>query len=255
MASEYVLITKQKLQSMEKDVNNASSSPGSVSTSTTDVTHTTSNESTASMSKHNSPPSSSLLLSSESDSRLTSHSKDHRKRTANLNATTSDQFGSHCFDNNGMFPDSDTNCSDDHHEDLYSVADIVETFDNEDVAYIEPLLKSITDTNKKKNILSWNEQTGEIVFNNETIVGSNILALLSDTVMGNLNPTGKMHFLRGLREINVSPTLIRDKKTRALLSAIDGNRIQKAKRSKLDYHMQDENEDETINDDSDWLIW
>ena len=113
---------------------------------------------------------------------------------------------SHLMDHNS--PPPMDYCSDDDHipdDDStdnpdYNIDDILQGLNSAEFKYVQPILALMVEN---LDILSWNENMGEIIFKNNTVKDSNVIELLKDTLTDNLHPVGKMEFYRGLVDINV----------------------------------------------------
>ena len=123
--------------------------------------------------------------------------------------------------------DDDTDDTDGDND--YDVADILQSFTSSELPYIRPILKLMED---QPLVLDWNKQTGEIVFQGEDVTHSNIVELLKDTLTAKLHPTGKMEFYRGLDIMGVKLSTVKHPKNKALLAVIKGDRDVKLKQSK-----------------------
>ena len=75
-----------------------------------------------------------------------------------------------------------------------------------------------------KTFLNWDKDTGEIIFENKLISGSNIVELLKDSLSGGLHPKGKMEFYLGLGMINLKAKYIKDGRNKYLLKINSRNR-------------------------------
>ena len=106
--------------------------------------------------------------------------------------------------------------------------DILQGFNSAEFKYVQPILALMMENH---DIVSWNENTGEIIFKSNTVEGSNVIELLKDTLTDNLHPVGKMEFYRGLVDINVKNRYIKHPKNITLLIAfMDKNRKVSSKR-------------------------
>ena len=106
--------------------------------------------------------------------------------------------------------------------DEYGIMEIKEMFDDpSDWTYIEPILEKLE---RYEDILNWDKDTGEIIFENKLISGSNIVELLKDSLSGGLHPKGKTEFYLGLGMINLKAKYIKDGKNKYLLKINSRNR-------------------------------
>ena len=87
--------------------------------------------------------------------------------------------------------------------------------------YIKPILEKLE---RYEDILNWDKDTGEIIFENKLISGSNIVELLKDSLSGGLHPKGKMEFYLGLGMINLKAKYIKDRRNKYLLKINSRNR-------------------------------
>ena len=111
---------------------------------------------------------------------------------------------------------SDTNS--DNGDDDYDTTDVLESFNSSKVKCMHPIL-SLMEQNA--DIL---KKTGEIVFHNKNIIGSNIIELLKDMFIANLHPVGKLEFYRGLDLLKVKLTCVKHPKNKALLTIMKGEK-------------------------------
>ena len=144
----------------------------------------------------------------------------------------------YCSDDDRI-PDDDSTGNPD-----YKYDDILQGFNSVKFKYVQPILALMVEN---PDVLPWNENTGEIIFKNNTVKDSNVIELLKDTLTDNLHPVGKMEFYRGLVDINVKNRYIKHPKNKALLIAfIDKNRKvsnkRKVKRLKP-------------NETKEWIVW
>ena len=102
-----------------------------------------------------------------------------------------------------------------------TTSDILQSFNSSELKYIQPI---IDEMQRHGDILTWDKQTGEVIFKLENISGSNIIELLKDTLTATLHPTGKMEFCRGLDMINIQPKYLKHSKNKALLNILRGKK-------------------------------
>ena len=106
--------------------------------------------------------------------------------------------------------------------DEYGIMEIKEMFDDpSDWTYVEQILEKLE---RYEDILNWDKDTGEILFQNKLISGSNIVELLKDSLSGGLHPKGKTNFYLGLGMINLKAKHIKDAKNKYLLQINSRNR-------------------------------
>ena len=98
--------------------------------------------------------------------------------------------------------------------DEYDIDDVKEMFDSCDLVYVEPILEKLE---RYEDILNWDKETGEILFQKKLILGSNIVELLRDSLSGGLYPKGKIDFYLGLGLINLKAKYIKNVKNKHLL--------------------------------------
>ena len=97
--------------------------------------------------------------------------------------------------------------------DEYGIMEIKEMFDDpSDWTYVEPILEKLE---RNKDILNWEKDTGEIIFENK---------LISGTLSGGLYPKGKTEFYLGLGMINLKAKYIKDGRNKYLLKINSRNR-------------------------------
>ena len=106
--------------------------------------------------------------------------------------------------------------------DEYGIMEIKEMFDDpSDWTYIEPILEKLE---RYEDILNWDKDTGEILFQNKLILGSNIVELLKDSLSRGLHPKGKTEFYLGPFMINLKAKYIKDGRNKYLLKINSRNR-------------------------------
>lgn len=155
----------------------------------------------------------------------------------------------------GVDDDDDTAADDDDDTDGdndYDVADILQSFTTSELPYIRPILKLMED---QPLVLDWDKQTGEIVFQGEDVTHSNIVELLKDTLTAKLHPTGKMEFYRGLDIMGVKLSTVKHPKNKALLAVIKGDRDVKLKQSKRKVKRLRPTKSESIPVESNKKVW
>ena len=114
---------------------------------------------------------------------------------------------------------SDTNS--DNGDDDFDTTDVLESFNSSKVKCMHPIL-SLMEQNA--DILAWNKKTGEIVFHDKNIIGSNVIELLKDMFTANLHPVGEMECYRGLDLLKVKLTCVKHPKNKALLTIMKGEK-------------------------------
>ena len=108
------------------------------------------------------------------------------------------------------------------HYDEYGIMEIKEMFDDlSDWTYVEPILEKLE---RYEDILNWDKDTGEILFQNKLILGSNIVELLKNSLSRGLHPKGKTDFYLGLGMINLKAKYIKDAQNKYLLQINSRNR-------------------------------
>ena len=101
--------------------------------------------------------------------------------------------------------------------DDYTTSDILQSFNSSELKYVQPIMDEME---RHGDILTWDKQTGEILFQLKKISDSNIIELLKDTLTASLHPTGKMEFYRGLDMMNIQTKYIKHSKNKALLNIL-----------------------------------
>ena len=89
------------------------------------------------------------------------------------------------------------------------------------IGHIEPILEKLE---RYEDILNWDKDTGEIIFENKLILGSNIVEFLKDSLSGGLHPKGKTEFYLGLGMINLKAKYIKDGRNKYMLKINSRNR-------------------------------
>ena len=102
----------------------------------------------------------------------------------------------------------------------YDVSDVLESFNSTKLKYVQPI---ITLMESNTDVLTWNRQTGEIVFLKQLVQDSNVIELLKDTLTANLHPVRKMEFYRGLDMLKVKLSCIKHPKNKGLLTILKGD--------------------------------
>ena len=248
MASEYVLIPKNKYQQLQKDALQDSQVES-------DSQHKTSSSSSSS----SSPPPAAAAAAAAATSKQSGDKVSDRNGTPNSTDDDDDKDASAAntaadsstrsklqyarrtsplpphkeepYDevlDMGEIANSDDSGDTDGDDD-YDVADILQSFTSSELPHVQPILK-LMETNAK--IMTWEHTTGEIVFQGKTVENSNVVELLKDTLNASMHPVGKMEFYRGLDLMNVKVSTIKHPKNKALLSVIKGDRPIKLKQSK-----------------------
>ena len=115
-------------------------------------------------------------------------------------------------------------------EEEYDTYDILASFKKDELLYIQPLVHLI---DKKDGVLTWDAKTGEIIFQHKHIPDSNIIELLKDTLAGDLHPTGKMEFLRGLEMLNVNLKTLKHPKIKSLIEILSDKKSRNSVSKKL----------------------
>ena len=82
----------------------------------------------------------------------------------------------------------------------WNVDDIISTFEVNDLEFLSPILWIM---NQPQEIMTWDEKSGEIVYMQHRIRGSNIIKLLKTTCAGQMNALGIVQFCRRLIILNV----------------------------------------------------
>ena len=221
MVAEYVLIPRHKYQQLEKESNfpkDTSSGVDSVTMENNSKIITTTDD------DGSTPPPNSNTESNQLDER----------NYANLDVS----------DDSMSLDEYDSN-------DDYATSDILQSFNSSELKYVQPIMDEME---RHGDILTWDKQTGEILFKLKKILDSNIIELLKDTLTVSLHPTEKMEFYRGLDMLNIRPKYIKHSKNKALLNILRGKKkitetknivIQtKIKRMKLN-----------TNNNSRWISW
>ena len=221
MAAEYVLIPRHKYEQLEKESN----SPKDTSSGVDSVTMENNSKITTTADDDGStPPPNSNTESNQLD----------KRNDTNLDVSD-DSMSPNEYDSN----------------DDYATSDILQSFNSSELKYVQPIMDEME---RHGDILTWDKQTGEILFQLKKISDSNIIELLKDTLTASLHPTGKMEFYRGLDMLNIQTKYIKHSKNKALLNILRGKkkitetknivRKTKIKRIKLN-----------TNNNSRWISW
>ena len=221
MAAEYVLIPRHKYEQLEKESN----SPKDTSSGLDSVTMENNSKITTTADDDGStPPPNSNTESNQLD----------KRNDTNLDVSD-DSMSPNEYDSN----------------DDYATSDILQSFNSSELKYVQPIMDEME---RHGDILTWDKQTGEILFQLKKISDSNIIELLKDTLTASLHPTGKMEFYRGLDMMNIQTKYIKHSKNKALLNILRGKkkitetknivRKTKIKRIKLN-----------TNNNSRWISW
>ena len=221
MAAEYVLIPRHKYEQLEKESN----SPKDTSSGVDSVTM-------------------------ENNSKIITTTDDDGSTPPPNSNTESNQLDERNYANLDI---SDDSMSPDEHDsnDDYATSDILQSFNSSELKYVQPIMDEME---RHGDILTWNKQTGEILFQLKKISDSDIIELLKDTLTASLHPTGKMEFYRGLDMMNIQPKYIKHSKNKTLLNILRGKKKitetknivtkTKIKRMKLN-----------TNNNSRWISW
>ena len=220
MAAEYVLIPRHKYEQLEKESN----FPKDTSSGVDSVTMENNSKITTTADDRSTPLPNSNTESNQLD----------KRNDANLDVSD-DSMSPNEYDSN----------------DDYATSDILQSFNSSELKYVQPIMDEME---RHGDILTWNKQTGEILFQLKKISDSDIIELLKDTLTASLHPTGKMEFYRGLDMMNIQPKYIKHYKNKALLNILRGKKKisetkniitkTKIKRMKLN-----------TNNNSRWISW
>ena len=157
MAAEYVLIPRHKYEQLEKDANTPEDT-SKTSSSVDDVTMEDNRKVIRgdydSTTPTNSPNTEINLLDERND----------------VDLDVSDD---------SMSPDNYVSNND------YATSDILQSFDSSELKYVQPIMDEME---RHEDILTWDKQTGEILYQLEKISDSNIIELLKDTLTAHLHP-------------------------------------------------------------------
>ena len=85
-------------------------------------------------------------------------------------------------------------------EKTWNVDDIISAFEVNDLEFLSPILWIM---NQPQEIMTWDKKSGEIVYMQKRIRGSNIIKLLKTTCAGQMNALGIVQSCRGLIILNV----------------------------------------------------
>ena len=251
MASEYVLVPKNKYQQLEKDAQQVHPS----------TTHDKGN-------KPPPPPPSPTKVAGRGEPSTNTHDDSVNAVTQRAPTQAKIQYARR---STALPPRRDDN-DDGDEEDLdmdtvadydggdtdgdndYDVTDVLQSFTSKELTYVQPLLKLIEG---HSNVMTWNHSTGEIVFRGQTVAHSNIVELLKDTLTAELHPIGKMEFFRALDMMNVKLATIKHPKNKALLAIVkDDKRIRQTQsKTKVKRLKPVQSETTASSSSSSWLHW
>ena len=225
MAAEYVLIPRHKYEQLEKDAN----TPEDTSKTSSGVDDVTMEDNRKVIrgdydgaTPTNSPNTEINLLDKRND----------------VDLDVSDD---------SMSPDDYVRNND------YATSDILQSFDPSELKYVQPIMDEME---RHEDILTWDKQTGEILYQLEKVPDSNIIELLKDTLTAHLHPIGKMEFYRGLDMMNVQTKYIKHSKNKAPLNILRGkimetkNVVKKKKIKRIK-----SNNLNTNNNKGEWISW
>ena len=99
----------------------------------------------------------------------------------------------------------------------WNVDDIISTFEVNDLEFLSPILWIM---NQRQEIMTWDKKSGEIVYMQHRIRGSNIIKLLKTTCAGQMNALGIVQFCRGLIILNVPKKCIQNPKMKQTLESL-----------------------------------
>ena len=102
-------------------------------------------------------------------------------------------------------------------EKTWNVDDIISTFEVNHLEFLSPILWIM---NQPQEIMTWNKKSGEIVYMQHRIRGSNIIKLLKTTCAGQMNALGIVQFCRGLIILNVPKKCIQNPKMKQTLESL-----------------------------------
>ena len=99
----------------------------------------------------------------------------------------------------------------------WNVDDIISTFEVNELEFLSPILWIM---NQPQEIMTWDKKSGEIVYMQHCIRGSNIIKLLKTTCAGQMNALGIVQFCRGLIILNVPKKCIQNPKMKQTLESL-----------------------------------
>ena len=251
MATEYVLVSKKKLEQMEQGVRSADSAEPQTrpqmdtgdhmhtpppppppshqppSTPLSEAAPTTSTPAPVSSSSSSSKAKPSTSTDDSHDVTTRHQTPKYARRSMPLPQHRGRKSDEVLDMDDTAAVASDSADSDDDND--FDVVDILQSFTSAELPHVQPILK-LMEANPK--ILTWDTDSGEIVFQTKTIPNSNVVELLKDTITGNLHPVGKMEFFRALDMLHVKLATLKHPKSKALLAVVKGDRDVRLKQIK-----------------------
>ena len=102
-------------------------------------------------------------------------------------------------------------------EKTWNVDEIISAFEVNDLEFLSPILWIM---NQPQEIMTWDKKSGEIVYMQKRIQGSNIIKLLKTTCAGQMNALGIVQFCRGLIILNIPKNCIQNPKMKQTLESL-----------------------------------
>ena len=103
-------------------------------------------------------------------------------------------------------------------EKTWNVDDIISAaFEVNDLEFLSPILWIM---NQPQEIMTWDKKSGEIVYMQKRIRGSNIIKLLKTTCAEQMNALGIVQFCRGLIILNIPKKCIQNPKMKQTLESL-----------------------------------
>ena len=195
MANEYVLIRKNQYDSMEKEISGK------------DTLHMDPSQSNSDNGQESNDPT-----SISSDNHIDSNGTESQDKLKNASID----------DVNSAADESESDESDSMgklQEIRYDYSDIIHSFDKLDLHYIRPIINGIMNRNKPE-ILTWRQDSGEIIFRNSTVKDSNITMLLTHTLIPIPNVTGVREFYTGLVNLELPDYLVKSYDGRMMMREV-----------------------------------
>ena len=94
-------------------------------------------------------------------------------------------------------------------EKTWNEDDIISAFEVNDLEFLSPILWIM---NQPQEIMTWDKKSGEIVYMQKHIQGSNIIKLLKTTCAGQMNALGIVQFCRGLIILSIPKNVFKTPK-------------------------------------------
>ena len=233
MATEYLLINRAKFENMsinEPEDENADQVPSTSEQSSVGSSANTQKSSSRDTSSSSSSSPQHAPFESIPDKSTESSETTHGNDEENGDSDSDTDLSIGDADDKSINDKSDY----DGNDDLYSWSNIPIHFpqlwdktklDNKQTKYLNRLLGEL----KKKqdvNKLTWDTNTGEILYRNKKVEGSNIISLLRDTMcFKKPRPKGCNEFYMGLQRLGIPYNCILDWRCRTFLSILSSESV------------------------------